>query len=463
MLPRAFRGCARRAERAAAPARAMSSASMRERFLLARHGQAAWARTPMEERKAVVLRFKELLSARADEVGSLVSSEMGKPVAQARSECRATLPRIQYFLDHVDEALAERTVRSGARGREAVRREPLGVVGNISAFNYPLFVGSNVWIPALLAGNAVLYKPSEHVTATGRLVAALFSEAGVPPGAFQCVEGAGEAGRELLEQPIDGLFFTGSVATGRAIKAALAERMIPVQLELGGKDAAYVMDDVADVGRAAEALAEGAMYNAGQGCCSVERIYVHESVALDFIRRLVDAVGAMRASVGPPEDEGTRMGPLCLPGAPERLRAQVEEAVAKGAKLECGGSAMEVGGRGGFFEPTVLTNVDHGMRVMREESFGPVVAVKVVEGDEEAVQLMNDSAFGLTAAVYGADEDRALRILSRVDCGTAYLNCCDRVSPRLPWTGRRDSGIGSTCGELGIQAFTKVKALNLRT
>jgi acyl-CoA reductase-like NAD-dependent aldehyde dehydrogenase len=293
---------------------------------------------------------------------------------------------------------------------------------------------------------------------TGLRIEKLLLEAGFPEGALSCVIGGGAVGAHLLQQRIDGIFFTGSFETGKRIAAAAAPRMIPLGLELGGKDPAYVADDV-DPAAAAEAVADGAFYNAGQSCCAVERVYVHERVFDAFVAEFVKTVKGF--VTGDPLDEATYIGPLAR-REPQLalLSSQLEDALAKGARLLAGGKRLERAGW--FFEPTVLVNVDHSMHVMREESFGPIIGLMKVDGDARALQLMADTEYGLTAAVYSAGRERAERILSELDVGSAYWNCCDRVSPRLPWSGRHASGIGSTLGRAGIRAFTKPKAWHLR-
>lgn len=426
----------------------------------ARAAQPAWAARPLSERLMAVRRFGELLAGRRESLAVLLTSEMGKPITQARSELAAMAERIAFFLEHTEGAAADEVVHrdpAGAGLEERIRYEPLGVVANISAWNYPYFVGSNVFLPALLTGNAVLYKPSEHATLTGLALADLFRESGVPEEVFVPVIGGGEAGAMLVEQDIDAVFFTGSWATGRAIAEALAGRLVKVQLELGGKDPAYVCDDV-DVQGAARAVAEGAFYNAGQSCCAVERIYVHRGIGRAFTEAFVEAVRALR--VGDPMDPDTYIGPLAREAQLEVLEEQVAEAVRLGGRLLAGGGRRQ--GAGFYFEPTVVAEADHRMRLMREESFGPVIGIQEVADDEEAIVRMNDTEYGLTAAVYGADRGRAESILARVDAGTAYWNCSDRVSPRLPWTGRRRSGIGTTLSVAGIRAFVRPKAWHLK-
>ena len=338
---------------------------------------------------------------------------------------------------------------------EKISFEPLGIIANISAWNYPYFVGTNVFIPALLTGNAVLYKPSEFATLTGLKIAELMEKSGVPRGVFTPVLGGGSVGAQLLNENIDGVFFTGSMATGKKIAASVASRLIKLQLELGGKDPAYVCDDV-DPGPAAEALADGAFYNAGQSCCSVERIYVHEKVYGAFLERFLETVRGF--VMGDPMDRKTTMGPLARQVHLETLEDQVGDALSKKATLETGGKVKDMV----FFEPAVLTDVDHTMKLMKEESFGPLIGIQKVQDDLQATELMNDTVYGLTAAVYSRNEARAMKILAQINSGSVYWNCCDRVSPRLPWSGRRGSGMGSTLSVLGIQAFVQPKGWHLK-
>ena len=310
-------------------------------------------------------------------------------------------------------------------------------------------------VPALLAGNAVLYKPSEFATLTGQHLVRLLHDAGVPRDVLGLAVGAGAVGAALLEQPIDGLFFTGSVATGQRIAAALAGRLVKLQLELGGKDPSYVRAD-ADPKAAAESLADGAMYNSGQSCCSVERIYVHEAVHDVFVDHFLAAVDGMVA--GDPMHEETYIGAITRPQHLDELDAQVADAKAKGATLRRGGHRLP----NQAYAPTVFTEVNHTMTLMRDESFGPVIGIQKVASDDEAVALMNDTRYGLTAGVYSKDEGSAQALLARVAAGSVYWNCCDRVSPRLPWSGVGDSGIGLTLSTHGILTFTRPKAWHLR-
>jgi acyl-CoA reductase-like NAD-dependent aldehyde dehydrogenase len=284
----------------------------------------------------------------------------------------------------------------------------------------------------------------------------------VPQEVFVPVIGDGATGAALLRQPVDGVFFTGSYATGAKIAAAAGRRMIKVQLELGGKDPVYVCDDV-DVNSAAAGLADGAFYNTGQSCCSVERIYVHASICAAFVDAFVAEVKSYL--IGDPMDESTYIGAITRRPQLDVLKQQVADAKRKGAKLLLGGRVARLAGslaKGNWFEPTVFVDADHTMALMRDESFGPIIGIQAVHDDDHAVGLMNDTEYGLTAGVYSTDEKRARRILARVRSGSVYWNCCDRVSPRLPWSGVGHSGIGLTLSTYGIQAFTRPKAWHLR-
>ena len=444
-------------ERIAALA-ADDAASVAAKAAAARAAQPAWAALPIEQRLACIRRFRDALVAELETLATTLTQEVGKPIAQSRNELGGLLARIDFFLEQTEHAVADEHVFSGGGMHEQIGHVPLGLVANISAWNYPYFVGCNVIVPALLTGNAVLYKPSEFATLSGRHITRLLHASGVPAGAMQCLVGAGEVGAALLDQRIDGLFFTGSHATGQRIALALAPRLVKVQLELGGKDPSYVRAD-ADPLAAAESLADGAMYNTGQSCCSVERIYVHESLHDAFVQHFVATVATFKA--GDPMADDTYVGAITRAPQLAVLEAQVADAVAKGARLLAGGKRRP--GPGNGFEPTVLSHVDHTMTLMREESFGPVIGIQKVASDEEAVALMNDTRYGLTAGVYTKDEHAARALLSRVNAGSVYWNCCDRVSPRLPWSGFGDSGLGLTLSTEGIRAFTRPKAWHLRS
>lgn len=431
---------------------------IKEKYERANQAQSGWAAMTLPDRIQVIRNFYDLLDENIEELAHILTSEMGKPLGQARNEIKGARTRIQFFLENSEKWLAEEVVQLEAGLQEKIVYEPLGVIANISAWNYPYLVGVNVFIPALIGGNAVLYKPSEYTTLTGEKIGELLHKAGVPVSVFQVIVGRGEAGKALLELPLDGYFFTGSYKTGKYIYETVAPKMVPCQLELGGKDPLYVPDDSADIKKVAQAAADGAFYNNGQSCCAVERIYVHQNLYNNFIEEFVKEVKTLK--MGQPTEEGVYFGPLARKEQVEFLSAQVKDAVGKGAALLTGGKAKE--GKGYYFEPTVLVNVTHDMKVMKEESFGPIIGIQKVKDDAEAIALMQDTEYGLTAAVYADHEDAALPILSKINTGTAYWNCCDRVSANLPWSGRNHSGLGATLSYLGIRAFVRPKGYHLR-
>ncbi len=384
--------------------------SVQEKFRQLRAGQPGWAALKVEERVACIARFSEALESEKAVLAAVLTAETGKPLQQSHNELNGARARIRYFLDHSGRYLAEEwTVTEGAT-REKIVYEPLGVIANISAWNYPYLVGVNVFIPALIGGNGVFYKPSEYSTLTGIHIQRLLVQAGVPENVFQLVTGKGKAGEWLLQLPLDGYFFTGSYRTGRHIAERVAPKLVPCQLELGGKDPLYVMDDVEDIDKVAAAALEGVVYNNGQSCCAVERIYVQGGVYDAFVQSYTDQVRKM--VVGDPGDAATEIGPLSRPGQLEFLLQQIADAVEKGATLLFGG--RRVMRKGYFIEPAVLVDVHHGMKLMIEESFGPVVGIQRVKDDEEAVALMTDTEYGLTAAVYSKSYERAERVMRQL-------------------------------------------------
>lgn len=434
--------------------------SIARKYAAARAAQAAWQSLGLARRLSILHAFRERVKNNLEEAALTLTRDTGKPITQSRNELKGLLLRLDFFLSETEKTISTETVwREGEELVEEIAHEPLGVIANISAWNYPWFVGSNVYVPALLTGNAVLYKPSEFALYSGLTMARYLHESGVPEDVFSVIVGYGDAGAELVRQPIDAVFFTGSVGTGRKIAESVAGRFIKVQLELGGKDPAYITDDV-DVKMAAEAVADGAMYNTGQSCCSVERIYVHEKIYDEFMSHFRATVAAFK--LGDPEREDTYIGALTRgKAALDFLLQQLDDAVKKGGKIICGGKRADTA-TGYFLEPTIVENANHAMALMREESFGPVIGVMKVKDDAEAQSLMNDTEYGLTAAVYCRDQGRAKKILAGVNAGSAYINCCDRVSPRLPWSGRGLSGVGLTLSHYGIETFTRPKAWHIR-
>jgi acyl-CoA reductase-like NAD-dependent aldehyde dehydrogenase len=429
------------------------------KFESAHSGQKKWAKIPISERIACIQRFHDLIEQNKDLLARDLSLEVGKPIQESFNELNGARTRIRFFIENSMKTLETREVRIDGTTAEHIAFDPLGVIANISAWNYPWLVGVNVFIPALIAGNAVLYKPSEFSTLTGLHIEKLLHEAGIPSAVFTAVVGDSRVGEQLLDLPLDGYFFTGSYKTGKHIATRVAGRLVPIGLELGGKDPLYVTDEVKDLKQVANAVAEGCFYNNGQSCCAVERVYVHERVYDEFLSLFEQEVRSLK--VGDPLDRSNQQGSLTRPSHLAFLEGQITDALDRGAKVLIGGKKLNQ--KGAFFEPTVVINVDHSMRIMTEESFGPVIGVMKVKNDEEAITLMNECEYGLTASVYSSNSKRAGAILAQVDTGTSYINCCDRVSPYLPWAGRKHSGLGATLSTLGILAFAKPRGWHIRS
>ncbi|MEJ2904825.1 aldehyde dehydrogenase family protein [Pedobacter panaciterrae] len=434
-------------------------ASLDNKYNLLKAAQKHWAKQSLKGRIAVIHRFYDLLDLEKEKLAAILTSEVGKPLQQSRNELNGARTRIQWMISNAEKYLSDEWVTDTDELKEKISYDPLGVICNISAWNYPYLVGVNVFVPALLAGNAVMYKPSEYASLTGLEIERLLKKAGVPENVFQIAIGAKETGEHLLDMDFDGYFFTGSYKTGKHIYERVAKKMVPCQLELGGKDPLYVADDVKDIVAVAAGTADGAFYNNGQSCCAVERIYVHENVYDDYVAAFVKEVKSWKS--GPPTEDGVYIGALTRKEQIDVLKHQVEDAIEKGATLLQGGKRK--GHIGHYFEPTVLTNVTNDMKVMQEESFGPIIGIMKVADDDEALEMMKDTAYGLTASVYSDNIDRAEHILSQIDSGTGYWNCCDRVSAGVPWSGRKHSGIGATLSHQGLRAFAKPKAWHLRS
>jgi acyl-CoA reductase-like NAD-dependent aldehyde dehydrogenase len=436
-----------------------NSETLTAKFNILDNARADWQLKTLSERVTILQRFQDLLGDEIESLAVILSSEVGKPLQQSRNEVNGARTRIKWLTANAEKYLSGEVMSNENGMLEKIVYEPLGVVCNISAWNYPYLVGVNVFVPALLAGNTVMYKPSEYSTLTGLQIEKLLKKAGVPEGVFQVGIGAKETGEALLHLPFDGYFFTGSYRTGKYIYEKVSAKMVVCQCELGGKDPLYVADDIIDVRSVAAATADGAFYNNGQSCCAVERIYVHEKVYDSYVEEFVKEVKSWK--IGEPMEAGVYIGPLARKDQLQFLSRQVEDALEKGARLLTGGKLIQR--KGYYFEPTVFTNVNHDMLLMREESFGPIIGIMKVKDDEEAIRWMQDTEYGLTAAVYSSDQKRAELIISRLNTGTGYWNCCDRVSAALPWSGRKHSGFGATLSHAGLRAFAKMKAYHLKS
>lgn len=423
--------------------------------------QRDWARRSLAERKVFGHKFCEALLAKSDEIALELAWSMGRPVIQAPGEVRGCVERARYMIEAAEAGLAPLDPGPKPGFRRYVTREPLGVVFIIAPWNYPYLTAINTIMGAIMAGNAVVLKHAAQTQLVAERFAAAFAEAGLPEGVFQYLHIAGATAEALVKDTrIAHVAFTGSVAVGHAVSRAAAERFISVGLELGGKDPAYVRAD-ADIGFAAENLVDGAFFNSGQSCCGIERIYVHEAVYEAFVAQAVQITRAYR--LGNPLDTAINLGPVVSPKAAAFIRAQTVEAVAQGARALISAADFPADAPGTpYLAPQILVDVDHTMRVMTEETFGPVVGIMKVGSDEEAVKWMNDSEYGLTAAIFSADTAAAEALGARIETGTVFLNRCDVLDPALPWVGVKDTGRGHTLSVWGYEHLTRPKSFHLR-
>lgn len=442
------------AERPVATDQAVNAAVER-----ARAAQAAWAETPIAERGKYLLAFLEALLAMNDEIVPELAWQMGRPTRYG-GEKGGVEERTRYMVALAEKALAPYLPEDRPGFRRYLKKEPLGVVFVIAPWNYPYLTAVNSIVPALMAGNAVILKHAAQTLLVGERFAKAFEKAGLPKGVFQnIVLNHAQTEKLLGSGKIDHVNFTGSVAGGRAIEKAAAGTFMTLGLELGGKDPAYVLPDV-KLDHAVANLVDGAFYNSGQCCCGIERVYVHEKVYDEFVEGFI--AETKNYVVGNPLDQATTMGPMAQARFADFIREQKAEALRKGAKAHIG---MKVeGDREGspYLAPEVLTNVDHQMSVMREESFGPIVGIMKVRNDEEAIALMNDSPYGLTASIWTTDTDRAAAIGDRIETGTVFMNRCDYVDPGLVWTGVKETGKGGAMSVVGYENLTRPKSYHLR-
>jgi acyl-CoA reductase-like NAD-dependent aldehyde dehydrogenase len=427
----------------------------------ARGSQRAWRRRPVAERAALVSRAVDAFVARGAAVAEEITWQMGRPIAHSPGEVRGFEERARHMLAIAEESLADLVPAPKPGFRRFVRREPLGVVLVLAPWNYPYLTAVNAVVPALLAGNAVILKHSEQTPLCAERFGEAFAAAGLPRGVFQFLHCDHDAvARMIGSREVDFVAFTGSVEGGHAVQRAAAGRFIGTGLELGGKDPAYVRAD-APFEHAVENLVDGAFFNAGQSCCGIERIYVHRSVYERFVEAFVAKVREYR--LGDPLDPATTLGPLARARAADFVREQIAEAVASGARALIDPRAFPADRPGTpYLAPQVLVDVSHGMRVMAEESFGPLVGIMPVADDGEAVVRMNDSRYGLTASIWTGDAEAALAIGDEIETGTWFMNRCDYLDPALAWTGVKDSGRGVTLSRLGYEVLTRPKSYHLR-
>jgi acyl-CoA reductase-like NAD-dependent aldehyde dehydrogenase len=415
-------------------------AEVRSAVTRARKAQPDWAAMALDERSACMERAIKMIEARSEALAREVTRETGKPIKEARGEVGAAQRRVRIICEKALSALGRGPQLGDEKVRGTVVREPLGVFGIITAWNYPISVSCQGIVSALLAGNAVVFKPSELTPLAGQALGAIWA-ACVPQDVFIQIDGADETGKALVGSDVDGIGFVGSGAVGKAIMKASAKRLHRVSLELGGKDPAIICHD-ADIARVAKRMIGGALWNCGQECNSVERLYVDRRVAKEFLDRFVAEV--KRLKMGDPMKETTDIGPMITKEQRRRVDEHVRDAVNRGAKVLTGGKIPKR--RGFFYEPTVLTGVDHTMRCMREETFGPTAPVMAFDSEKEAVALANDSVYGLTASVWSADVARAQGIARRLVAGIRAVNGTGAANPHFPWGGAKESGLGRLMG-----------------
>ena len=423
--------------------------------------QKIWKNTPIAERQALCSKAVDAFVARKLEIAEELTWQMGRPISQAPGEVAGFEERARHMIDIADTALADLKPEAKDGFTRYIKREPLGVVFVVAPWNFPYLTSVNAIMPALLAGNSVILKHSAQTPLCAERLHQAFTEAGLPAGVFQYLHLTHSDTEVVIQSPeVNFVAFTGSVPGGEMVERVAAGRFIGVGLELGGKDPAYVRKD-ANLQHAIETVTDGAIFNSGQSCCGIERVYVDAAVFDEFVDGVVALVSAYK--LGRPDDAETNLGPLVKAGAADFVRGQIDEAVAAGAKALVSADKFEADENGSpYLAPQVLIDVDHSMRVMNEETFGPVIGIISVSGDEEAISLMNDSEFGLTAAVFTEDENAAIEIGNQIETGTWFMNRCDYLDPALAWTGVKNSGRGCTLSTVGFESMTRPKSYHLK-
>jgi acyl-CoA reductase-like NAD-dependent aldehyde dehydrogenase len=431
-------------------------------FFNAAAAQVDWKNVALAERARLCSRAVDAMLAMKDEIVPELAWQMGRPVRYGAGELRGFEERARHMISIAETALAPIVPEAKEGFTRYIKREPLGVVFTIAPWNYPYLTAVNSIIPAIMAGNTVVLKHASNTLLVAERFQQAFDKAGLPKGVFQHLVLSHEQTAQIIAGGLTNMVcFTGSVAAGRAMEQAAAGRFINMGLELGGKDPAYVRAD-ADLNHAIENLVDGSFFNSGQSCCGIERIYVHKSLYKDFVAGFIDLT--KKYVLGSPLDEATTLGPMIKADAAGFVRKQIAAAVRAGAKAHIDPKSFPMDKKGTpYMAPQVLTGVNHQMGVMIEESFGPVIGIMKVSDDEEAINLMNDSAYGLTCALWTGDEQAARQIGDRLATGTVFMNRCDYLDPALTWTGVKDTGRGATLSVVGYEALTRPKSYHLRT
>ena len=431
-------------------------------FAAAKAAQRDWRNVPVAERGRLCSAAVDAMLAMKDDIVPELAWQMGRPVRFGAGELGGFEERARYMIDIAGDALAPIDPGPKDGFSRWIAREPVGVVFTIAPWNFPYLTAVNSIVPALMAGNSVVLKHASSTLLVAERFQQAFDAAGLPDGVFQhLVLDHGKTGEIIAGGLVDMVCFTGSVPAGREMERSAAGQFIPVGLELGGKDPAYVRRDC-NLAHAVENLVDGAFFNSGQSCCGIERIYVDGAVYDDFVSGVVDLT--KQYVLGNPLEEATTLGPLVKPSAADFVRGQIEAAVRAGATAHIDAASFELEAPGSaYLAPQVLTEVNHQMSVMTEESFGPVVGIMKVANDDEAIGLMNDSDLGLTAAIWTEDDDAAAQIGDQLETGTVFMNRCDYLDPALAWTGVKNTGRGCTLSQVGYEALTRPKSYHFRT
>jgi acyl-CoA reductase-like NAD-dependent aldehyde dehydrogenase len=427
-------------------------------LITAGNSQQEWKHTEISERIQLVKDAMDYFHKNQKTIADDITRQMGKPITQSINEIAGMIHRSDVCCTLAEDALKNITLAETDGLRRFIKREPLGVILDIAAWNYPLLIAVNVVVPAVLSGNSVAIKHSSLTPHCGKAFEDAFKFAGAPDGLVTSLIMKHQTQKQVIQSGlIQHLAFTGSVAAGRRVKALVGSQFIESGLELGGKDPAYIRED-ANVDKVIPAVMDGVFYNAGQSCCAVERIYVHHTLFDTFLSRAIQYMNAL--NLGNPMEETIDLGPMAQLSGVETAIAQINDAETKGADVHYYSGNVPEGRH--FLTPAILTNVDHQMDIMQEESFGPIVGIMPVQSDAVAIKLMNDSPYGLTASVWTKDAEKAIEIGNQIETGTFFMNRCDFLDPALPWVGVKDSGKGCTLSALGIQYLTKPKGYYLK-